>query len=115
MPPQATQDTAQSTDLLEYEELTVMFSLFGRGLRSVLWLIPQLKAQTRESLCRAQGVFGTSGMLLLLEARVGLQGLNEIPVHNELNGKEQICSVSIKHDCSLYTFKSTSLCTFLQD
>lgn len=39
--------------------------------------------------------------MLLLEARVALEVLNEIPVHNELNSKEQVCSVNIKHDCSL--------------
>lgn len=67
MHPQAT----QSPELWEYEELTVMVSVW-EGLRSVLWLRPQLEAQTREFVT-SQGVFSTPRMLLL-KARVGFLG-----------------------------------------
>lgn len=42
MQPQAAQDGAQSTDPVGYIELAVM-SFIRRGLRSVPWLLPQLK------------------------------------------------------------------------
>lgn len=99
--PQAAQDRAQSTDLSEYEELTVMVPLFGL----CCGCYDSLKLRLGR-VCDFVRVCLAPQGCLLLEARVGLESGNGIPVHNELNSKEQVCSVNIKHDWSLHTSSS---------